>query len=198
MLEPLPLPDADVRLDRGWLSPAEASALFDALRGAIHWENHPVRLFGREIPSPRLSSWIGDPHASYRYSGLVRAPRPWPAALVPLRSRLASDLGVEFDSVLANLYRDGRDAMGWHADDEPELGPAPVIASVSLGATRRFALRHRTGAPRLALDLPNGSLLLMAGATQSNYRHALPRTARPVGERINLTFRRIAVPPGRC
>ena len=109
-----------------------------------------------------------------------------------MRARLVRELGVAFDSVLANLYRDGRDAMGWHADDEPELGPEPVIASVSLGATRRFVLRHRDGAPRLAIHLPAGSLLLMQGATQAHYRHALPRTARPVGPRINLTFRCIA------
>jgi alkylated DNA repair dioxygenase AlkB len=94
--------------------------------------------------------------------------------------------------VLANRYRDGRDAMGWHSDDEPELGPAPVIASVSLGASRRFVLKHRDDpAQKLALELDHGSLLVMAGATQRHYKHALPRTARPVGERINLTFRHI-------
>ena len=191
MLERLPLPDADVRLDGAWLPPADADALFDALHRDVAWENHPVRLFGRELPSPRLSCWVGDAGAAYRYSGLLREPRPWPAPLAGLRARLARALGVGFDSVLANLYRDGRDAMGWHADDEPELGPAPVIASLSLGATRRFVLRHRDGAPRLAVDLSHGSLLVMAGATQANYRHALPRTARPVGPRINLTFRRV-------
>ena len=100
------------------------------------------------------------------------------------------EAGAPFNSVLANLYRDGRDAMGWHSDDEPELGSAPVIASVSLGATRRFVLKHRRDAARkLVLELAPGSLLVMAGDTQRNYRHALPRTARPVGERINLTFR---------
>ena len=192
MLERLPLPDADVRLDPAWLAPGEASELFDALLAGLPWENHAVRLFGREHPSPRLSCWIGDPGARYRYSGVSREPRPWTSPLAALRHRLRDSLGVDFDSVLANLYRDGRDAMGWHADDEPELGPAPVIASVSLGATRRFVLRHRDGAPRLALDLPAGSLLLMQGTTQAHYRHALPRTARPVGSRINLTFRRIA------
>ena len=192
MLERLPLPDADVRLDPAWLAPDEASDLFDALLAGLRWENHIVRLFGREHPSPRLSCWIGDPGARYRYSGVSREPRPWTSPLAALRRRLRDSLGVDFDSVLANLYRDGRDAMGWHADDEPELGPEPMVASVSLGATRRFVLRHRDGAPRLALDLPAGSLLLMQGTTQAYYRHALPRTARPVDSRINLTFRRIA------
>lgn len=190
---PLPLPDAALAFDPCWLPPAEADALFTALRATIAWEVHRVRLFGREHPAPRLSCWIGDAGASYRYSGTRFEPHPWPAALRPVRERLRDELGTGFNSVLANLYRDGRDAMGWHADDEPELGPAPVIASVSLGATRRFLLRHRDeGERRLALDLPHGSLLVMAGATQRLWRHALPRTARPVGERINLTFRQVA------
>ena len=197
VLERLPLPDADVRLDRAWLAPAEAADLFDALLAAVPWENHPVRLFGREHPAPRLSCWIGDPQARYRYSGLVREPRPWTPQLAALRDRLQATLDTRFDSVLANLYRDGRDAMGWHADDEPELGPLPVIASISLGATRRFVLRHRDGAPRLALDLPPGSLLCMQGATQAHYRHALMRTARAVGPRINLTYRRVGIGAAR-
>ena len=119
-------------------------------------------------------------------------PRPWPEALRPVRPRLEQALGQGFNSVLANLYRDGRDAMGWHSDAEPELGARPVIASISLGAARRFALRHRQQPERrLSLELPHGSLLVMAGDTQRFYRHCLPRTAKPLGERINLTFRRI-------
>lgn len=189
MLQAVPLPDAEIQLDNGWLAPTEASALFDTLRSGIAWDNHPVRLFGREHPAPRLSCWIGDGDASYRYSGVVRTPQPWSPPLADLRDRLCAALEAPFNSVLANLYRDGRDAMGWHSDDEPELGASPVIASVSLGATRRFVLKHRRGDTRLALELAPGSLLVMRGATQANYRHALPRTARPVGPRINLTFR---------
>ncbi|GAB2502935.1 alpha-ketoglutarate-dependent dioxygenase AlkB family protein [Lysobacter humi (ex Lee et al. 2017)] len=188
----LDLPDADVRLEPGWLEPGAADALFAALLGEVPWRCHPVRLFGREVPSPRLSCWMGDPGAAYRYSGVRHLPEPWRPALAPLRTRLAAELGVAFDSVLVNLYRDGADAMGWHADDEPELGPAPVIASVSLGATRRFALKHRASGARHHVELPHGSLLVMAGTTQQAYRHALPRTRRPVGARINLTFRRVA------
>jgi alkylated DNA repair dioxygenase AlkB len=132
---------------------------------------------------------------SYRYSGTEFEPRAWPGILLTIRARLADELGLDFNSVLANRYRDGRDAMGWHSDDERELGSAPTIASLSLGATRRFVLKHRLHPERkLALDLPRGSLLVMSGATQRHYRHALPRTARPVGERINLTFRRILRP----
>ena len=149
-------------------------------------------MFGRMVDSPRLSSWIGDAGTSYVYSGARFEPRPWHPALLQLRRELQSLLGVDFNSVLANRYRDGRDAMGWHSDDERELGPCPVIASVSLGATRRFAFKHRRQpAQKLGLELPNGSLLVMRGDTQANYRHALPRTARAVTDRINLTFRSI-------
>lgn len=191
-LSPLPLADAELLFDPAWLSLAEADALLAALRAEIAWERHRIRIFGREVDSPRLSCWIGDPGASYTYSRTRFEPRPWPASLQELRERVVEAAGERFNSVLANLYRDGADSMGWHSDDEPELGPRPIIASVSLGAPRRFLLQHRHDKTRrLALDLPHGSLLVMRGQTQRWYRHALPRTARPVGERVNLTFRRI-------
>lgn len=192
-LVPIALPDADLAFDPAWLDAAQAAALQAALQAEIAWETHRIRLFGRQVDSPRLSCWIGDPGAVYRYSGTRFEPRPWPESLLPLRARLREETGVDFNSLLANLYRDGRDSMGWHADDEPELGARPCIASLSLGAVRRFAFKSRDpDGPRLALGLPHGSLLLMRGDTQRRYRHALPRTARPVGARINLTFRRIA------
>jgi len=186
------LPDADLDYRPGWLGVAAAARLFATLRDAVPWEVHRIRLFGREHASPRLSCWIGDPAAVYRYSGTRFAPHPWLPELAALRERLRAELGAPFNSVLANLYRDGRDAMGWHSDDEPELGPAPVIASVSLGAPRRFVLKHRRDpALRHALVLEPGSLLVMAGAMQRHWKHALPRTARRAGERINLTFRQV-------
>ena len=162
----------------------------------IPWTRHRLRIFGREVEAPRLSCWIGDPDAMYRYSGTRFTPELWPAALVPVRDAVSEAAGVAFNSVLANLYRDGRDAMGWHSDDERELGPEPVIASLSLGATRRFVLKARAADAdgrfaRHVLELPHGSLLVMRGDTQTRFRHALPRTARPVGPRINLTFRKI-------
>ena len=186
------LPGAELRFAPGWLAATEADALLAALRGEIHWETHRIRLFGREVDSPRLSCWIGDEGTAYTYSGARFQPHPWPAALLAIRRRLANDLDGAFNSVLANRYRDGRDCMGWHSDNESALGPHPLIASLSLGATRRFVLKHRHDSSRkLELELPHGSLLVMGGDTQRNYRHALPRTTRPVDERINLTFRRI-------
>lgn len=200
MLSQLPLTDAELLMDPAWLPPAPAADLMASLRDGLDWEVHRIRMFGRWVDSPRLSSWIGDEDASYVYSGARFEPRPWHPALAELRSELRTALGVDFNSVLANRYRDGRDAMGWHSDDEPELGLRPVIASISVGAVRCFALKHRRDAQqKLTLDLAHGSLLVMRGDTQANYRHALPRTTRPVADRINLTFRHIrARPRGRA
>jgi alkylated DNA repair dioxygenase AlkB len=134
---------------------------------------------------------MGDPEAVYRYSNTTFTPKPWLDCILALKIQLEAAAGAPFNSVLLNYYRSGQDAMGWHSDDEPELGPQPVIASVSLGAVRRFLLRAKAGGPSSAIELEHGSLLLMQGDTQENYRHSLPRTARPVQARINLTFRRI-------
>lgn len=186
----IPLREARIQFNPHWLDAAEADHAFAELRRSIAWETHRIRLFGRELDAPRLSCWIGDPGASYTYSRTRFEPHVWTTTLAMLRDRLQRELRADFNSVLANLYRDGRDSMGWHSDDERELGVEPVIASLSLGAARRFVLRHRRNPDsKLALDLPHGSLLLMRGQTQRHWRHALPRTAKPVGERINLTFR---------
>jgi alkylated DNA repair dioxygenase AlkB len=187
------LDDADVRLAPDAFAAPEAWDLFRELREGIDWRQEEVLVFGRRHAVPRLVAWHGDPGARYTYSGTLHEPLPWTPALERIRHRVQAVADCEFNAVLLNLYRDGRDGMGWHADDEPELGPEPVIASVSLGAIRRFCLRHRRRRGlRADLALPHGSLLLMSGATQRNWVHAVPKTAVPVGERINLTFRRIA------
>jgi alkylated DNA repair dioxygenase AlkB len=193
-LLPLVLPGADLLFDPAFLPTAEAKTLLANLTADVAWEQRTIRLFGQEFPQPRLTAWYGDPAARYIYSGLTWEPRPWTPALLRLRQRLETATGARFNSVLLNLYRDGRDGMGWHADDEPELGAEPVIASLSLGATRRFRLRPRAGLahPPLSIDLPSGSLLLMRGGTQRHWQHALPKTARPLGPRLNLTFRWVA------
>ena len=153
------------------------------------------RVAGRVVAAPRLVSWHGDPGTDYVYSGVRHQPAAWSAALAELRSLVEAESGLTFNSALANYYRDGADGMGWHADAEPEVGPSPDdrwIASLSLGAARRFVLRHtHRRDDRHEFDLGRGSLLIMRGTTQTHYRHAAPKTARPVGPRLNLTFRHI-------
>ena len=188
----LDMPGATVLLDPTFMSEQEARDLLETLIEEVDWEQHSVKIFGREVPSPRLSAWYGDPEAVYRYSGFTHRPRPWLPDLDGLRRRVEAALGERFNSVLLNRYRDGRDAMGWHADDEPELGTDPVIASVSLGAARRMTLRHRSRKDqKREVALTTGSLLVMAGETQRNWMHAIPRSKTVHAERINLTFRLI-------
>jgi alkylated DNA repair dioxygenase AlkB len=171
---------------------ATADELFAELERTIDWQHETLQLFGTPRKVPRLVAWHGDPGTFYTYSGVTHVPSPWTPALESVRARVSELSGAAFNSVLLNRYRSGLDAMGWHSDDEPELGADPVIASVSLGATRRFRLRHRERRDRtLSFDLPHGSLLVMSGALQTHWMHSLPRTTQPVGERINLTLRRV-------
>ncbi|HET7204767.1 MAG TPA: alpha-ketoglutarate-dependent dioxygenase AlkB [Steroidobacteraceae bacterium] len=193
--QPLDLPEADVRLWPQAFAPDRADALFLVLRHDVEWQQEHVLVFGERRLVPRLVAWHGDPGTSYVYSGTSHEARPWTEALVDIRQVAEMLTGHRYNSVLLNLYRGGHDGMGWHADDEPELGHNPAIASVSFGATRRFKLRHRKHRSVTALDLGHGSLLSMAGTTQHRYVHAVPKTARPVGERINLTFRFVTARP---
>ena len=192
-LQSLALPNADVALNPDFLAPELAAAYLRELETTITWRQEPIRLFGRAVMQPRLTAWYGDPGAVYGYSGLRLAPLPWTPALVELRTQVEAAAAARFNCVLLNLYRHGQDSMGWHADDEPELGAAPVIASLSLGATRRFRLRPRDAQcpphPPVTLELTSGSLLLMRGPTQQYWQHAVPKTARPTAPRLNLTFR---------
>jgi alkylated DNA repair dioxygenase AlkB len=186
----LDLPDGEARYWPEAFDRAEATSLFESLRAGIDWKGEEILMFGRRVPVPRRVAWHGDPVARYTYSGTAHEPLPWTSDLLAIRERVVALTGATCNAVLLNLYRDGRDSMGWHADDEPELGTDPVIASVSLGATRRFCLRHRRRkALRRDLLLAHGSLLCMSGATQHNWVHALPRTSSDVSERMNLTFR---------
>lgn len=178
----------------GWLE--DPAGWFDRLWDALDWRAQEIVLFGRPVMQPRLVAWYADEGVRYRYSGITLEPSPWPPALDALRRRLDEAFGTRFNSVLCNAYRDGRDSMGWHADDERELGPRPVIASVNLGATRRFRIRPRGGGDSLGLDLEAGSVLMMTGSSQRDYQHAVPKTRRPVGPRINLTFREVLLDGG--
>ena len=179
-----------------WIEPARADALFTVLQREIGWQTRTLKMFGRVIEQPRRIAFQGDDGVVYRYSNDDYRAACWHPAVAELRDRLDAEFGVAFNSVLLNFYRDGRDGMGWHADDEPELGDRPAIASISLGAVRRFVLRSRSEPSRkIDLSLSPGSLLVMAGDLQQHWQHQVPKTARPVGPRINLTFRRILRPP---
>lgn len=167
--------------------PATPAELYARLQSETPWEQRDIVMFGQRRAQPRLTAWYGS--GRYKYSGLVLEPRPWTPLLAALRALVEQTTGRAFNSVLLNYYRDGRDSMGWHADDEPELGPEPAIASLSLGQPRLFQLRHRRTGARRSLALEDGSLLLMAGRTQMHWVHAVTKTAKPVGGRINLTFR---------
>ena len=186
-------PEADFCYIPDFLPARSANRLVECLWAGLQWEQRDITLFARRIPQPRLTSWYGDPDAHYTYSGLNLHPLPWHPALLELRRLLQEKLRHDFNSVLANAYRDGHDSMGWHADDEKELGPKPLIASLSLGEGRRFLLRKKLekNSKSVGLQLEHGSLLVMQGDSQSRYMHSLPKTRKPAGLRINLTFRQV-------
>ena len=188
---PAPAPfDAWVTATPGWLAAGEADALLALLQAELPWTVHRIRMFGRWVDSPRLSCWMGDPAASYRYSGQTFVPEPWHPALAALLPRLASACGAPFNSVLANRYRSGADSMGWHSDDERELGAKPIIASLSLGAERRFLMRLKADhGAKAEWRLRHGDLLAMRGDCQREAQHALPKMAAVQSARVNLTFR---------
>ncbi|WP_428774680.1 alpha-ketoglutarate-dependent dioxygenase AlkB family protein [Vibrio sp.] len=167
----------------------QAHTLFEQLMNQLEWQQLAIAMFGRKVLQPRLQAWYGE--HSYRYSGLTLEPRPWTEQLLNIKQQCETISGAHFNTVLANLYRDGADYMGWHQDNEPELGPGPVIASVSLGETRRFLFRHKRNKQKLEFELPSGSLLLMRGDCQNSWQHSLPKTRKPKKARINLTFRQI-------
>ena len=189
---PLDLPDAQLRFEPHWLSIEEADDWFARLVAETPWEQPSVHLHGRDYPVPRLLAWYGDAEASYRYSGLVHRPLPWTPLLAEIRARVQEAVGQPLNGALLNYYRDGQDSMGWHSDDEVELGRNPLVASLNLGGARRFDLR-RKGSSRIehSLTLESGSLLVMAGATQHHWQHQVAKTRAPVAPRINLTFRLI-------
>lgn len=186
----LPMPNASVVLYRNFFDPRTSDRLFEQLRDEINWRQDRIKIYGKEIDLPRKTAWYGDNGKSYSYSGIHLIPAPWTPTLLQVKARVEDAVDVRFNSVLLNLYRHGTDSMSWHADDEPELGQNPVIASVSFGGTRRLVFRHRHNKSlKTDVELTHGSFLLMAGDTQHFWQHQVPKTARTVAPRINLTFR---------
>jgi len=183
-----------------WLNAEEAQRLFEEFQHQLPWQQPEIRVAGRTLPIPRLQCWYGDPQARLKYSGKVFEPLPWSASLAALRARLIDYCACPFNSVLVNLYRDGQDSVGWHADDERELGTNPCIASVSLGQRRSFQIKPKrnyarnsgsASDDRWVFDLGEGDLLVMRGTTQQHWQHALPKSQKNLGPRINLTFREV-------
>jgi alkylated DNA repair dioxygenase AlkB len=181
--------------DAAWLPPDEADRALAALRDELAWEQREIVLFGRRVLQPRLIAWAGD--LGYRYSGQTLEPRPFTEATGRLLARVQARTGVPFNHVLANRYRSGEDSMGLHADDEPELGPDPTVAIVSLGAVRRLVVKPRRKGDRARhdLELGHGALLVMGGTCQRHYVHGVPRRPGAEGERISLTFRQLLRAP---
>jgi len=187
------MPNADVTYTPNYFSIAKADSLYDQLTEETKWRQEIIKVFGKKHLTPRLSCWMGDDSLSYRYSNMTMIPVPWSTVLLKIKMDLEAWSGEGFNSVLINYYRDGQDSNGWHSDDEVELGKDPVIASISLGASRDFHLRHKQSKQKIALTLENGSLLIMRGDTQRYWQHQVPKRANAAG-RINLTFRSIKQP----
>ena len=167
--------------------------LAQELMTSTPWRAEQIVVWGKSYPQPRLIAWYGDETKNYSYSGIALQPLPWTATLIDVKSRVEDATGAVFNSVLLNYYRNNQDSMGFHSDDEPELGVQPIIASLSLGAERTFVLKHKSSKHEKAvrLKLPSGSLLLMRGDTQRNWKHGIGKESAACGPRVNLTFRRI-------
>lgn len=172
-----------------FFSKSESDQLFKALRENIVWKQESMNMYGKQISFPRLTAWYGNNDKPYSFSGITLQPLPWSNEILTIKSKIEPKAQVQFNSVLLNLYRDGKDSISWHTDAEPELGKNPVIASVNFGATRKFQLRHIKTKEKIELDLTHGSLLIMQGELQHYWQHQVPKTNQIIGERINLTFR---------
>lgn len=189
----LPIEDGQLHYFPNALTQVEADDLMRQCITDIPWRQECIRIAGRSIPIPRLQCWIGDPDAHYCYSNMALSPQPWPDFLIGIRARIETLAANSFNSALANHYRDGADSVDWHSDDEKELGSTPIIASLSLGASRVFELKHRYKKRLCALkiSLDHGSVLIMKGSTQQYWRHRIAKV-KGLGEaRINFTFRHI-------
>lgn len=190
--ERLQLPDAEVYLQRHFPSSIAAEIVLKRLIAETNWRSETIRLWGRTVAQPRLTAWHGDPGRDYAYSGLIMKPEPWTPLLQTLKWEVERAVGERFNSVLLNYYRNERDSVGYHSDDEKELGPEPAIASLSFGDTRTFVFKSKRKLHKpVRVPLEDGSLLLMKGPTQRHWLHAIEKETRPRGPRVNLTFRRI-------
>lgn len=191
-IEVFDLKDAQLRYVPEFFNSEEADFYFERLQQEIPWKHDKIKLFGKEHFQPRLSAFFAEQDVNYAYSGLKLKPEDFSEEILQIKNSVEAFSGLIFNSCLANLYRDGQDSMGWHSDDEKELGKNPVIASISFGAERIFHLKNKADKNlKQKILLAHGSLLLMEGATQHNWKHQLPKTKKNIGPRLNLTFRKI-------
>ena len=189
----LRMKDADVVYHPNFFSKEESAIYFNSLLKNLHWKEDSIKVFGKTYLQPRLTAFYADNTKTYKYSNVTMLPCAFDGELLKIKNYIETKLKIKFTSCLANLYRDGKDSNGWHADNEKELGTNPIIASVSFGAERLFHFKNRYDkALKKKLNLEDGSLLLMKGKTQHNWLHQIPKTKKPIGKRINLTFRIIA------
>ncbi len=175
-----------------FFSEKESEQLMTQLINETKWQQDTIKFYGKEINLPRLTSWYGDTDKSYSYSGIVMNPHEWSPLLLTIKEKMEKLCHTKFSSVLLNYYRDGKDSVSWHQDDEPELGSNPTIASISFGATRTFKFRHIKDKITEKVELTNGSVVIMKGETQHMWQHSVPKTSKIIGPRINLTFRKIS------
>jgi alkylated DNA repair dioxygenase AlkB len=188
----LNLPDAVFEWYPNFLSKETADELFQKLLDETPWQHDEITIFGKKILQPRLTCLFGNEGKPYSYSGLTMYPKPWNSSIMFLKTEIEKICNQNFTTVLANLYRNEKDSNGWHADNEKELGRDPIIASISLGETRKFQIKHHTNKEyKCNLELTHGSLLLMKEGSQIHYKHQLPKSTSPKNARINLTFRTI-------
>ena len=186
----LPLKDAEFEYFPNFLNQESADQLFKILLQETPWQQDDLIIFGKIYPQPRLTALYGNNGRSYGYSNIVMTPHPWTVPLTHIKEEIEQLTQLQFNAVLLNLYRNENDSNGWHADNEKELGPNPIIASISLGEERLFQLKHNSNKlEKVNLNLAHGSLLLMKEGSQINYKHQLPKSKKTKEPRINLTFR---------
>jgi len=188
----LSLPDAEIIYYPKFFDKEQADQIYAELLQEIAWQQDNITVFGKTHPQPRLTALYGNEGKPYSYSNITMQPHPWNTLLQKIKYHIETTTERQFTTVLLNQYRDGKDSNGWHADNEKELGTNPIIASLSFGAERVFQLKHNTIADaKKSIVLEHGSLFLMKGSTQHFWKHQIPKTAKPIGNRINLTFRSI-------
>jgi|TARA_Y100000994_G_scaffold245772_1_gene247919 alkylated DNA repair dioxygenase AlkB len=183
--------DLKVRIEKNFFNQVDSNELLKKLISDLPWESMAIKMFGKDITIPRLQCWVGDKGCDYKYSGKKLNRQDWTTDLIMIREKIYKELNIDFNSVLVNYYRDGKDSMGWHSDNERELGPNPTIASISLGSERDLVFRNRINKEVLPIPQTHGCLILIDGKTQKNWQHAIKKTRKVIGPRINLTFRNI-------